>query len=150
MDRLFEIQNQHLKNEIQGLICLSIFFEALINEVAITELGKSFFEKNLDKLSPLPKWNVISKIVFDKNLDTSRHYYSHIKKVIEERNRLVHYKTSSANSKKLIEPERLKILKDGLDAVKLLLQELDEVDKEKRITKFIVSEKQLNRIKNIQ
>jgi len=75
LDRLFIIQNDSYKFEIQGIISLVIFYEALINEIGITELGSTYFKENLDKLSIKSKWEIIPKLVYNGSINKDSKYY---------------------------------------------------------------------------
>ncbi|WP_421877341.1 hypothetical protein [Marinoscillum sp.] len=144
LDRLFFIDSERTKNEIQGITALSTFYEALINEIAITELGSTYFKKHLDKLTHLSKWEIVLQLVYGRSLDNSKEYFEHLKKLVEARNQLVHYRTKTPEGENQI--NQLKILVNGLKSFLILLEDLRQLDTEKGIIKFTIPTKYLERI----
>jgi len=149
LDRLFIIHKERAKNEIQGIIALSTFYEALINEIAITELGRTYFKKHLDRLSHLSKWEIVLKLIYGRTLNHSVSYYEQLKKLIEARNQLVHYKTKSFEKTKNESGSKISTLVNALKTLPDLLTDLNEIDKEKGIVKFTVNQQYIEKIKGI-
>jgi hypothetical protein len=135
LDRLFFIQQERFKNEINGVISLATFYEALINEIGITELGSSYYSDHLDKLSIPSKWEVVLRLVYGSSITSDFSYFEMMKKVISTRNKLAHYKTKRSSGVESFE-EFDKVLEDGLLNVDKLINKLKELDSGKEIIWF--------------
>nr|BFF36357.1 hypothetical protein BACT7_12190 [Tenacibaculum mesophilum] len=93
--RISTLEKEKYKSSIEGIIILSSYYEALINEIGRIELGSTYFKKNLDNLKVLVKWEIVLKLIYSKSLQTDSQYYESMIKIIKERNDLVHYKTKT-------------------------------------------------------
>lgn len=127
LDRLFYIQNENFKQQINGILSLSTFFEGLVNEIGQVEFGSTYFNEHLDKLSILSKWEVVTRIAYGKSLPTDLGYYEPIKKLISARNKLAHYKTK-VSSKESHEFEYDRILIACIESLPSFIAQLKILD----------------------
>lgn len=86
-DRYYEISYELLEPERDlekcGLISLlmaTMFAEAFINDYAASSLGKTYFNKYLDRLSLISKWVLIPKFTVNKDFPTDSQAYEYLKK----------------------------------------------------------------------
>jgi hypothetical protein len=145
MERLFYLQNERFKLEINGILDLSTFYEALINEIGIVEFGSGYFKEHLDKLSILSKWEIVLKLIFNRSFPRNSKFFQTMQEVIKSRNHLAHYKTKLASSEKN-EIYNYKILAEGLHELKNFIAYLKTLDDEKSIYTFITIDKQIERL----
>ncbi|WP_299898751.1 hypothetical protein [uncultured Aquimarina sp.] len=87
------IDRKREKAIFQSIIMIVVFFEALINEIGVVELGSTYYKKHLDKLSILSKWEIVLTLIYGNSLDRSSQQYGYLQDVIKIRNTLVHHKT---------------------------------------------------------
>lgn len=88
---------------IKDSIIVSIVFSAMtiesfINDYAAIKLGDKFFNENIDRLQPISKLQVLSKISFDKELNKGEKLFSLLSKLFKNRNKLVHNKSKDGFS----------------------------------------------------
>lgn len=145
LERLFQIDNENYKYEIQGIISLVIFYEALINEIGMTELGNKYFKDNLDKLSIKSKWEIILKLVYNDSLNKNSLYYSTMIEIIQVRNQLVHYKTKIKTTQ-INSPDYFQLLKSCLMNIHNLIYDLKSLDSKKNIIYFKNIENKLEKL----
>ena len=81
------------QNAITVIVFSALFFEAYIYDYGTRKIGTRFVKKHLDKLDPLSKIVVTMQLVLNKPFPRSDNIYNRIKKIIVERNKLVHYKS---------------------------------------------------------
>jgi len=121
---------------IKIIIFAGLAVEAYIYDVAAIELTDKFVLKHLDKLSVQDKYVVIARIISGKNIDTSKEWYSLLKKMISARNDLVHSKTKAVDGARLnSDPEYFNLItKDDSkitpkEAIKLLFLITEEIQR---------------------
>ena len=139
----------------QGIIVLSTYYEALINEIGIVELGSKYYKENLDKLSVQAKWEVVLKLIYSRTLDNSSQQYETLNTIIGLRNKLVHYKTKSLENPvyddyKKAKKAALNRINTFNSAVASLInfhQKLLQIDSSKNLLKYFQFQKELERIK---
>jgi hypothetical protein len=121
---------------IKIIVFSGLAVEAYIYDIAAIELTDKFVLKHLDKLSVQDKYVVIPRILSGGNIDTSKEWYSLLKKMISARNDLVHSKTKALDVERLNNDSEYSnsIFKDDLkitpkEAIKLLFLITDEMQK---------------------
>ena len=144
--RLFFIQNKRFKHEIQGIISLVTFYEALINEIGITELGNEYFNTNLERKSIMDKWKTIPKLVYNDSIDKKARYYGTMFDIVKLRNKLVHYKTKLHTGQSDV-TDFFRLLKLCLFNIHGLIADLKVLDKDKGIIYFADIDKKIKKIK---
>jgi len=145
LERLFYLQNERFKHEINGILSLATFYEALINEIGIVEFGSTYFKQHLDKLSILSKWEIILKLIFNKALPRDSKFFQKMQDVIDARNYFAHYKTKLATPEKDQKVYYL-ILGEGLETLENFVTHLKSLDEEKSIVSFFEIDNQLSRL----
>lgn len=83
------------KHSIGTCVFAAMAIEAFLNDYAAACFGDDFFYDNLDKLSALSKFCLISKILFKIEVDKSQFYYGGLKRTFSRRNDFVHSKSKS-------------------------------------------------------
>jgi len=73
-----------------GAMCL----EAFIYDYAAHNLSDTYTRKYLDKLDLISKWVIIPRLVTGKILPRESQAFEHLKRLVKERNELVHPKSS--------------------------------------------------------
>lgn len=79
--------------------------ESYINEYAIENFSRSFFDRYLDKLDVKSKWVVYPKLVTGKEIDRESQAFESLGKLMALRNRLVHDKTRRKRTCELAESD---------------------------------------------
>lgn len=126
---------------ITSIIFAGLTAESFINYYGISRLSKAQFDNYLDRLDLLAKWIVVPKFVTGNSIDTGSEAVSLLKRLIQSRNKLVHYKTSRNSPQEFYESlanfqptdlkSRLPWIEDaekGIQAIYELLREIVKVD----------------------
>lgn len=153
-DEIGLLNKKKYKLAIQGIIILSTYFEALINEIAIVELGSKYYKENLDKLSVQAKWEIILRLIYSKGIDKNSREYESLNEIISLRNKLVYYKTKTIEkpSKENIRQEKENAKKimisfeNGIVCLKKFHLNLRNIDSSIDILRFFKFSKELERI----
>jgi hypothetical protein len=75
------------------VVFAAVALEGFINRRAISALSKTYFDKYLDRLDLVAKWAVIPRIAAGRTLiDQDGKAFQGLKKLVADRNRLVHPK----------------------------------------------------------
>jgi hypothetical protein len=147
-DEIYRLHNNIQKKSIQGVILLSAFFEALINEIGVNFFGQKYYKDNLDNLNLKSKWEIVIKLVYDNSLNKNSGYYENFVRLIKSRNKLVHYKTSILTGQiDAAKFEYTDILKENVKTFKAFMLDLKKIDQEKEILWFHGIDKQIRRLK---
>ena len=152
-DEIGFLNKKNYKLAIQGIITLSTYYEALINEIGVVELGSKYYKENLDKLSVQAKWEIILRLIYSKGIDKNSQEYESLNEIITLRNKLVHYKTKTLGkpSKENIQQENenarkiMIIFETGIVCLKKFHLNLRNIDSSKEILKFFKFSRELER-----
>ncbi|WP_414755645.1 hypothetical protein [Anabaena sp. CCY 9910] len=98
-DSIDQSYSELVEDSISSIIFSGLTVESFINYYGITRLSKSQFDNYLDKLDLLSKWIVIPKFITGKSIDTGSQSIEFLTKLIQSRNKLVHYKSSDNSIK---------------------------------------------------
>ena len=82
------------KEVISTVVFSAMAIEAFFNDYAAACLGDSEFYDNFDQLSTIGKFELIAKFILCAEVDKSKSYYSHLKKLIKSRNNYIHNKST--------------------------------------------------------
>ncbi|MGY5851467.1 hypothetical protein [Salegentibacter sp. F14] len=153
-DSVGPLTRKKFKLANQGVIVLATYYEALINEIGIVELGTKYYKENLDKLSVQAKWEVVLKLIYSRTLDKASQEYESLNNIIALRNKLVHYKTTSLNNPKYEDyKEALRNALKRIETFELAIiylsrfhQNLIEIDSAKNLLKHFNFQNELSRI----
>ncbi|WP_047788313.1 hypothetical protein [Tenacibaculum mesophilum] len=152
--RISTLEKEKYKSSIEGIIILSSYYEALINEIGRIELGSTYFKKNLDKLNVSAKWEIVLKLIYSKSLQTDSLYCKSMIKIIKERNDLVHYKTKTIENPTLREAkkgyeianQRISIFTNAIETLTEFHNDLLKVDSSKGLLKLFQFMEEIKRI----
>lgn len=128
-----------LKEEAEECSSIVIVFAALCLEAFIYDYGAvnksdSYMERYVDKLGPVAKWVVVTKLVTGKDFPTDSHAFEMLGKLMKARNDMVHFKSFDVpmdDEKKLRELiNRAPIIsaQDAFKAISLVMVELKKID----------------------
>lgn len=145
LERLFYLQNERFKHEINGILSLSTFYEALINELGIVEFGSTYFKNHLDKLSILTKWEIVLKLIYNNSIPRDSEIFQKMKEVIDARNYFAHYKTKLSTSE-CNQKNYYIILSEGLLTLSGMISHLKSFDEDIGKISFYEIDKQLARL----
>ena len=83
------------KHALFTILSATMYAEAFIYYYAVStsKLSANYFKKYLDNLSLLSKWVVTPRLTVGEDFPTDSQAFQHLKKVIEVRNKLVHFKS---------------------------------------------------------
>lgn len=139
--------------EIDKCSLIAIVFSALAVEAYIYDYGArkfsdTFIQKYLDKLDVISKWVVIPQLATGQELSRDSQAFELLKKLIRERNNIIHYKSSD------IDPEKLPLLvednenylleraKEAYLTLEELAKELEKIDPEEPVLRSLVSKQE--------
>jgi hypothetical protein len=77
------------------IVFAAITVEAYIYDYAARNLSDGFVKNYLDKLDPVSKWVIIPQLVTGKGLPREHRWFELLKKLIKQRNDIIHHKSSS-------------------------------------------------------
>lgn len=77
------------------VIFCGLALEAFINNYAIRNLSRNYFDKYLDKLDLMSKWIVIPRLLIGSQLDLGSQPLQDLNWLIKQRNELVHFKSKT-------------------------------------------------------
>lgn len=115
------------------IIFCALSLEAFINDYAIDRTSKSYLKKYLDKLDLYSKWVVIPRLLTGSKLDTGAQPMQDLDWLIKQRNRLVHFKSETAEVSKIGDEinffYREQEAQKAIDTVKNIVLALHKIDK---------------------
>jgi hypothetical protein len=98
-----ELEEAARHPQLIAIVFAAMYLEAFIYDYACLHLSEADVERYLDRLDPVRKWEFIPRLVTGAGLDQSSHVFEAVNRVINVRNRLVHYKSSDLDYEKLAE-----------------------------------------------
>ena len=106
--------------------------EAFIFDYGATYLSKKFVTDHIDKMETPSKFIIVSKLVTGKSFPTDSQAYEGLRKLVKDRNRLVHYKAKKPKSERLESQkemyEFLKVsLSNAFETVLAVAKEIDDL-----------------------
>ena len=135
----FDGQLASYEGEMALIIFTAIAVEAYIYDYAARHLGDSFVRDHLDKLDTISKWIIFPELVTGKGLSQRQHWHGKLKRVIQARNSITHYKSWDPSSLSAGDLQR-KLKKSSsevqqaagqaVDLLRLLADKISEVDPE--------------------
>ena len=144
-DEFEKHKKEHLR-DIEYIKCVvfsAMSIEGFIYDISAIELGDSFVEKHMDKLSPIDKIVLLIKCIDQRYLDESQELYQLLVELFRTRNILVHSKTL-----------QLPVLNNGLDEKRCLEYiekgDKDYIDIKKAIKVLFLLNKEIHSIKNAE
>jgi len=113
---------------------LALFMESYIYDYGARQLGDRYVLSHLDQLDLLSKWVIIPKIITGKEINKSQHCFEYFKRLIQLRNKIVHWKSSEGSHSKsrefATEKFYLKLNPEKLfKSIYKIFEQLEEYDK---------------------
>lgn len=95
-----EFESMKLEFETEKCVAIVIVFSALaveayIYDYAARNLSDAFVKNHLDKLDPISKWVIIPLLVTGSELPKDHRWFELINELFQQRNKIVHEKSSS-------------------------------------------------------
>ncbi len=97
------------QNELIAITFAAMFLECIIWDYAAVNTSQSLAKKSLDKISLIGKWRIIPKLVNnDKNINIDHKAIVLLKKLVQERNDIIHSKSKEVPDtyNKIMEEEK--------------------------------------------
>lgn len=120
-----------LKQRVENSVAVTITFSAMALEsffydYGARKTGDSFFKENFDILRPTAKLQLITRFLFNEELEKGEHLYQLVQDLFRLRNAYVHNKSSDARKYAMSEEEMQVFLE--LDPVYEFPYELERVE----------------------
>lgn len=91
-----KIELKMKQNEFIAVTFAAMFLECIIWDYAAVNTSQNFTETYLEKINLLGKWQVIPKLVNnDKNINIGHKAIALLKKLVKERNNIIHSKSKA-------------------------------------------------------
>lgn len=126
-----DYRHQNLKCAVQSIVFSAMCLEAFIYGYSEKFLGKSYTKQHIEKLNIESKFIIVPRLVIGKEIDKSGQGYEKLKKLITDRNKIVHFKSMDdflTNDSFL--PHSME---NGLQAVSELMQEFESIHPEEKV-----------------
>ncbi|HKK89264.1 MAG TPA: hypothetical protein VJ917_10460 [Saprospiraceae bacterium] len=104
--------------------------EAFIYSYAEKHLGKSYTKQHIEKLSIESKFMVVPRLVTGNEIDKSGQGYEKLKKLVSDRNKIVHFK--SMNDFLTHESFLPSSMANGLESIIELMREFERIHPEEK------------------
>jgi hypothetical protein len=132
--KVFNPQREMAKCAANVVIFAAFSLEAWIYEYTVKKLSKSFFDNHIDKLRPVSKWVIVTRLVTGRDFPTDSQAFEHLKSLYKARNDLVHPKPSTQpedteESLEKEEKEREQLIKNAHEAYQTCKEVILELDK---------------------
>jgi|GEM_PF-5798175 len=88
---------EYLETVVTSIIFSALTAEAFINYYALSRLSEAQFERSISRMSFFRKWAEVPSQITGQSMNVESEAFVMFRKLIENRNKLVHYK-SSGNS----------------------------------------------------
>ncbi len=110
------------------MIFSALTLEALINDYAISNFSRKYFDNYLDRLSVQGKWLVIPQLVTGKAMSTDGQMFQRLTELFHLRNMLVHFKRGKKLTKDLGEKDQM-TKKHAADAIRTVREAVAQLKK---------------------
>lgn len=92
---LMRLQDEATQCAVIAIVFSAIAVESYIYDYASRNLSDAFVQNYLDKLDPVSKWVIIPRLVTGKDLPREHRWFELLKQLIQQRNTIIHHKSSS-------------------------------------------------------
>ncbi|WP_370277570.1 hypothetical protein [Pontibacterium sp.] len=125
-----DYRHQSLKCAVQSIVFSAMCLEAFIYAYSEKHLGKSYTKQHIEKLNIESKFIVVPRLIVGKEIDKSGQGYEMLKKLISDRNKIVHFKSMKdfLNQGSFL-PDSMQ---NGLQTVSEVMNELCNIHPEER------------------
>lgn len=125
------LRHQGLKCAVQSIVFSAMCLEAFICGYSVNNLGKSYTNLHIERLSIESKFILVPQLVTGKEIDKSGQAYEGLKKLIKDRNKIVHFKgVDDFLSHDSFLPDAMN---NGLNAISDIMKELVKIHPEEKI-----------------
>lgn len=126
-----DARHQSLKCAVQSIVFSAMCLEAFIYGYSVKHLGKGYTNQYIEKLGIEAKFIIVPRLVTGKELDKSGQAFEMLKKLISDRNKIVHFKSiSDFLSHDSFLPQSMN---NGLDSIVKLMDEFEKIHPEEEI-----------------
>jgi hypothetical protein len=94
-----ELEREVFKSVSIVIVFSAIAVESYIYDYAARNLSDAYVKKYLDKLDPISKWIIIPRLLTGKEMPRDHRWFELLNKLFQQRNRIVHQKSSSPPAK---------------------------------------------------
>ena len=137
--KVMKLEEETDKCVVLAIVFAAIAVEAYIYDYASRNFSDAFVKTYLDKLDPVSKWVIIPRLVTGKELPRDHRWFELLNNLFQQRNRIVHQKSSSPPGKiedmifyhKKLQQNSDQIYKTAREAIELLdilANEIREID----------------------
>ena len=116
-------RHQSVKCAVQSIVFSAMCIEAFIFGYAEKHLGGNYTKQHIEKLNIESKFIVVPRLVAGLEINKSGQAYEMMKKLISDRNKIVHFKSS--NDLFTNEEYLYGAMNNGLGAIEALMKELE-------------------------
>ena len=123
-------RHQSLKCAVQSIVFSAMCLEAFIYGYSEKHLGAKYTKQHIEKLNIESKFILVPRLIAGKEIQKSGQGYEMMKKLISDRNKIVHFKSREdffTNDSFLP-----KSMANGLSAIETLMQELEQIHSEEK------------------
>jgi hypothetical protein len=139
------LRNGLSKNSIQSIVFSAMSLEAYIYDYAARALTDSFVSQHLDKIDLASKYVVIFQLVTHEKFPKDTKVYNLLKKLIKNRNSLIHSKSNKINIED--HDSLLKLSNshyhiynwalDAVEAIDLVIKYVEKIDPEEHVSIYL-------------
>ncbi|HEX8352811.1 MAG TPA: hypothetical protein VF611_07930 [Pyrinomonadaceae bacterium] len=116
------------------IVFAAMCLEAFIYDYGAVHTSDSYMENYVDKLSPVAKWVVVTKLVTGKDFPTDSQAFQMLRTLMKARNDMVHFKSFDVpvddlkKLQKLMNKAPIISAQDAFKAISLVMIELEKLD----------------------
>jgi hypothetical protein len=122
--------HQGLKSAVQSIVFSAMCLEAFIYDYSVKNLGSSYTKKHIEKLNIESKFIIVPRLIAGKEIQKSGQGYEMLKKLISDRNKIVHFKAQEDFFQ--VNSFLPTAMANGLAAIKTLMLEFEEIHPEEK------------------
>lgn len=126
---VYAARGAQAKKNVVVVVFSAMMLESFIYQYGAEYIGKSYFKDHLDKLDLISKWLITPQLVAQKSIDKSGQAYEALKKLVKDRNYIVHHKQTGDRAGYSLEfYDYLKSASsNAINTIHLLVGELDNI-----------------------
>jgi hypothetical protein len=125
------LRHHGLKCAVQSIVFSAMCLEAFIYGYSVKNLGKSYTNMHIERLGIESKFILVPRLVTGKEIDKSGQAYEGLKRLVKDRNKIVHFKgVNDFLSEDSFLPEAMN---NGLNTISNLMDELIKIHPEEKI-----------------
>lgn len=125
------LHHHGLKCAVQSIVFSAMCLEAFIYGYSVRNLGKSYTESHIERLGIESKYIIVPRLITGKEIDKSGQAYEGLKRLIKDRNKIVHFK--GVNDFIIHDSFLPEAMNNGLCAISNIMNELIKINPEEKI-----------------